>query len=373
MKTSHELWITNSEGARITDGYGRSLIVTAIRLFATKEDGAVGVMELILPADFDASLLRPNNMVQVWRQPEGGSLELFNVYFVLALEYRLNGGELTLSAMGLDSNDLARRRFVAAYEGTATSKRTDTADNLMKDFVNLTMVAEAWGPAAGDRDYANLTIEPDLDLGPILFVEGAWQNVLEMLTKLQDASRQAGTEIFWRFDIASITSSSISFVFRTQSGQPATDLTPNGVMFSPQRGNLDDIIYREDHSQEVNYVFGLGQGQEVDQEVAEAGDSTRYGASVWAWSEGTVTARSDSEPTAVQDAADAALIAGRPKITFTAKIIDTPWMRFGIDWNWGCKIRVAFLDKTFDAIVKSVAIEVEAGNETVSASLEYRS
>ena len=84
MTAKYELWLTDDAGLRIADSRGRSCLKSFISLSASRAINQIGNFVLELPKTFDASLLSPDRMVQVWRAPTGGRLALWRVYFILA-------------------------------------------------------------------------------------------------------------------------------------------------------------------------------------------------------------------------------------------------------------------------------------------------
>jgi len=371
---SYEFWLTDDKGNRISDENGTSLITRVTWLEATRTANDYGAIGIGLPVDFDTALLRRDRMIQVWRAPRGGALSLFRPYFIRRWRYEFQGDEEKLSVFGTDPNELMRRRIVANYAKVAQTQKSDYTDDMMKEIVTEQFLSDVWGPDAGSRDLSStyFSVQGDLAAGPILTKGFSWRRVMNVLQDLQKASKEAGTEVFWDVAVSNVTSSTISFQFRTRTGQPGLDLSDYGVLFSLEKGNLSEPFYDFDATDEENYIFGGGQGAGADRETQEAYDAIRYNASQWNRCEGFADARNQSTANGVRESARTVLEVGRPRERFGSHLLDVEGMRFGLDWNWGDKVRVRYRDKEFDAIIRTVQLSLnQSGYETITARLDY--
>lgn len=371
---AYEFWLTDDKGHRISDENGTSLITRVTWLEATRTCNDYGTLGIGLPTDFDTALLRRDRMIQVWRAPQGGSLSLFRPYLIRRWRYEFQGDEEKLSVFGVDPNELMRRRIVANYADLAQTQKTDYADDMMKEIVTEQFVADVWGPDAGDRDLSPtyFSVQGDLAAGPILTKGFSWRRVMNVLQDLQKASREAGTEVFWDVVVNNVTSSTITFQFRTKTGQPGQNLSDYGVLFSLEKGNLRSPFYDFDATEEENYIFAGGQGTETDRATDEVYDAARYNASQWNRCEGFADARNQTTANGIRESARTVLEVGRPRERFGAHLLDVEGMRFGMDWNWGDKVKASYRSKEFDAIVWTVQLSLnQDGYETITARLDY--
>jgi hypothetical protein len=296
-------------------------------------------------------------MIQVWRAPTGGRLSLFRPYFLRFWRYSTRGSQQTLIVGGPDCNDLLRRRIVAYAAGESESTKTaDFADDIMREV---------------DRNWSALSVAAELSAGPSLTRAFAWQNVLNVLQNLNKASRAAGTEVFFDVVATGVDGNSISFQFRTYTGQPGQDVSSQ-VIFDQERGNLAGPFLEYDYQSEINYVYGLGQGVEDVREQQTASDTARIDISQWGRMEGYADARNESDPNGVRETARALLSQGEPGRRFGGVPLDTEGTRFGRDWNFGDKVRTRYRGQEFDAIVRAIQISLnDSGEETIKARLEY--
>lgn len=376
----YEIWLTDDSGRRIADSRGRSYLKEFLSLNATRAVNQIGSFSMRLPSTFDKSLLAVDRMVQVWRKPTGGRLGLWRVYFIRKWRFKSEGSRRVVEIEGPDQNDLLRRRIVAAYSGSDQAKKEALeADDMMKEFVSeaLTDSAEPT-PDAGTRALSGLSIQGNLTLGPQITVSAPFDWLLTksgagVLSQIADAAKVYGTEVF--FDVVPhvVTGSSISFQFLTFIGQPGQDVT-NRVVFDEQYGNMADAEIEFDYTDEVNYVYAAGQGEQSDREVAQQYDAARMGASKWNRCEGFKDARNQPAGGGVAMMAAAAVYEGQPKIRFSATPLDTQGTRFGIDWDHGYKVRSRYLGIEFDSLIRATTITVNGqGVDDIRARLEYES
>jgi hypothetical protein len=369
---TYEIWLTNDEGVRLAQ------LDDILSFSASRVKNAIGYATLQVKPTFDTSLIKVDNVVQIWRAPTGGTLSLWRPYFVRKWKYATRGGVETLLISGPDVNDLLRRRLVAAYSGQAPSEKTDYADDMMKEIVTEAMSDVLLPvPTAGTRAWADLSVQSDVSAGPLLTASIAWKRLLQksgsgVLTDLAKASVVAGTEIFFDIAVSSVTSSSMSLEFRTKTGQPGADLTATGLVFDQERGNLSDAYLEYDYTDEVNYVYAGGSGIAAMQDIQQVYDATRYGASQWARCEGYADACKQSESNGVREVGRAALEKGKPIRRFGGIPLDVRGCRFGKDWNWGDKCRARYRGAEFEAIIEAVVIGVDDKNqEKIQAKLAY--
>jgi hypothetical protein len=373
MAGTYELWLTNDYGLRL------ALLDDVIWFSAGREVNRIGAFSCGMPSTFDVDLVNPDWMVQVWRGSEGGRPKLWRAYFLRRWRFaHTKDGAETITLFGVDSNDLLRRRIVAAYTGVAQASKTDFADDMLKEIVTEALAdGVAPVPTAGTRVWGDLSVAADTSDGPTLtkafaFDKLLWPSGAGVFGAIAKAAREAGTEVF--FDVApnTVASDSINFEFRTYTGQPGLDATAAGVLFSQEKGNLSKPYLEYDYRHEENYIYAGGQGTGVGRTVQQVYDTARYGVSQWNRCEGFADARNQAAANGVREAGRARLEAGRPSRRFGARLLDTSSARFGRDWDYGYKVRAKYRDIEFDTIVRSVVLSMDSdGAETVDARSEY--
>jgi len=299
------------------------------------------------------------------------------VYFIRKWIYETKGARQFITIGGPDANDLLRRRIVAGYNGTTISQKTDLADDMMKEIVTEA-IADGVSPAPteGTRVWSDFTVQGDTGSGPALTVDMAWGELLTtggggVIADIAQASREAGTEVFFDVSVNTISNTSISFIFTTKIGQPGTDRTALGALFDQQKGNMKDPRLTYDYTEEVNYVYAGGPGPETLQNVQQVADSTRYNVSQWGRCEGYVDASDQQVDNAIRESGRTFLEEGRPRRKFTAQPVDTQGTIFGTHWNYGDKVRTRYRGIEFDSIIRSVVLTLKNGKETVKTRLEF--
>lgn len=377
---TYEFWLTDDYGKRITNQRGETVIDNVLWGTFTRVVNEIGSIRLALPPSFDTSIIRIDNMLQVWRAPQGGRLGLWRAYFIRKWRWETTGSAEHLLVTGRDANDLLRRRIVAAYAGELQSSKDDYADDMMKEVVTESLAdGVAPTPDAGTRVWADLSIAPDLGDGPAITKAFAFDPLLTKsgggaLAQIADAAREAGTEVFFDVVPKMISPTAITFEFRTYTGQPGQDVS-GSVVFDQDRGNLKDPYLEYDATDEANYVYACGGAQETDRVIVQVYRAGRYNLSQWNRCEASIQAQSQGTDTLmIREAGRSRLADGRPVWRVGGKPLDTQITRFGIDWNWGYKVRQRYRKTEFDAIVRSVVIDISStGEETIQARMDNES
>lgn len=375
MAGEYEVWLTSDKGVRL------AALNNAIWFQASRTVNRTGYLSMRAPWTLDDSLIQADNMVQIWRAPAGGRLKLWRPYFIRKWRFEtgVQGDEFVYLA-GADPNDLLRRRIVAHYAGSTNATATaEEADDLMKRLVTDS-IADGSNPAptAGTRVWGDLSIAGDLTDGPALTKDFAWGRLLTrsgmgVLPKLAAAAKEAGTEVFFDVAVKTVSPVSITFEFRTFTGQPGQDLTSK-VTFDQQTKNLERPSIEYDHLQEENYIYAGGQGMEAEREIQQVYDADLYNVSQYNRCEAFEYATNQSAANGVREAGRAALREGRPRKKFQGEPVDVESTRFGLHWDFGDKVRARYRNEEFDAIVRAVVLHGGSmGDEKISARLEYES
>lgn len=375
----------------LCDDTGRRLMtLDNLRAFtATRIVNGVGAFSAALKSAADLQTLqkyhyverniRPDWQIRVWRKGRG-PMRLWRSYFLLNWGWGQDeGGDEVFSIGGYDANHLLTRRNVIAFAGSPYSQMSDYADDMMKLLVFYAESdAIAPTPDAGTRAWTYLTIDNELGAAPSVTLGFAWEKLLTLagggvLTRLANASRELGTALFFDVVAASVSSSGTTYQFRTYTGQPGRDLTSGKgqVVFDADAGTLLDWSLSYDYSEEENYIYALGQGDEDDREVVQVYDAARYGRSIWGRCEGVADLR-NLEDAYVEDGGNDALVEGRPKIQLRGTPVSTQKQEFGRHYDVGDRVIAKAKGKQFTALVAAAAISLnEEGRVTETARLEY--
>jgi len=371
MAGNYEIWMTDDKGVRLAQ------LDNILWFSATRHISKIATFIGGLPTSFDTDLLKPDRMIQVWRAPEGGRLSLWRPYFVRKWRFETRGGRQTLTVIGVDPNDLLRRRIVAAFSGSAQAAKTDFADDMMKEIITEALAdGVAPVPTAGTRAWADLSVQADLGAGPTLEKRFGFGKLLQssgggLIASIAKASREAGTEVFFDIVTDAVSSSSIAFQFRTYTGQPGQDVSDR-VVFDQERGNLQGPFLEFDYTAEANYVYAAGRGQGAGRNVQQVYDAGRYNVSQWNRCEAFADARNQDTNNGVREAGRTVLEGGRPRRRFGGTPLDTAGTRYGLDWNFGDRVTARYRGQEFTMIIRTVTISVDdRGRERISSRLEF--
>ncbi|MBI2934666.1 MAG: hypothetical protein HYY29_03745 [Chloroflexi bacterium] len=331
----------------------------------------VAACRIDLPGDFDKTLLAADRRLDIWRQPDGGRLSREGVWFIRKIKDSTDqNGERTIEVTGFSPNYLLASRIVAYAAGSAQADQTAAFDNMMKVVV-LQNLSTGATDSARRISSTYVGIAPSVAAAPSDNKKFAWRNVLEVLKDISDASRGAGTELY--FDLVPIDST--KFEFRTYTGQPGLDHTfPSGVnpvLLGLEYGNLAEPSVEWDWSEELSFVYGAGQGEESDRITSTVEDTTRSGRSIFARREGFADARQYTSSSKVQSAAYELLTDKRPRLRFSGRILDVPGTQYGVHWRHGDRVSAMYYGQQYDALIRNVQVWLDKdGHETITTRLE---
>lgn len=370
-----EIWLSDPSGNRIalldrTSGFA----VTRIR-------NGIGAAVITIPTDYD-KLIAVDYLLEFWRTAEGGGQKLFNVYFIRRwrMSEGADGNEYT-TVWAYDGNYLLKSRVVAYASESAEALQTDYMDDMIKAVVTDNL----GGDAAAGRDLSavagGFTVAADLSAASSKTKAFAWDNVYDVARDISEASRADGTPLY--FDVLpSFETSSIAWQFRTYTTRLGADHSTTSdqpVFFGRQWGNLEGGYYEYDHTEELNYVYGRGQGTgeaRIGEGVttADASDTDRINASIWNRREGFCNASSGGGGLtieAVLSDAQARLEANPPKWRAGGKLLDTPQARYDIDWTFGDTVVLEVRGAQFDTDISAVSFSVDGdGKEDTDIRVE---
>jgi hypothetical protein len=333
---------------------------------------------IMLPAKFDRKKIRLDNIIEIWRGHEPGTLRLDYCGFLRAWLFGDENGLEYTELHGVSPLHLLTRRIVANYAGSAQASMTDQADDMVKAIVKDQLGSDAVGARDLTSVGGGFTIQADLADGQSITKGFSWKNVLEICQEIADASARAGTEVY--FDVVPIVASSvtgaIAFQFRTYTGQRGSDRTQDSespVFVGTEWGNFQNGSLYYDYTDEKNYVYVMGAGEGNLRETTELSDTAQIGMSIWNRCEGSKDARHLEFGDADGRTGDGNtyLYEHKPLFIFDGEIVETPAFRYGRDWFFGDRITATYAGVTKDAMIKKVVVSKdEGGQEKITAYLE---
>ena len=300
--------------------------------------GQVGVLELELPQSFNTALLLRDGRIGPWRSISGRT------------PYNDNGAQYTIETIRYTSTStlvrayhatgLMDRRIIAYAAGSAyASKAATFADDQIKTFWKENAGASI---SSADRDgvetqadlSAYITTQANLGTGASVAKAAARRSLLAVAQELAEASSTAGT--YLTFEIIAPTESTLELrTYTTQRGVDRRASTASPVILREQAGVLENASLTIDYHDEVTFVVAGGQGEGTARLIATALDTTRMGVSPFGRIETFADMSNVNSAAGLQDDADSGLRNGRPIITFTGDLIETPALTRGIQFDLG--------------------------------------
>lgn len=358
------MWLLNP-----ASGYPLALIDEFNALTYTKIVNGIGAFTLTLPKTFDMSLVQEDTRVAIYRKPPGGVRNIDFAGFVRKIEKPTQQQQQSFVLSGFDLNDLLRRHIVAYASGTAQASKAGKAGDVLKAIVRENLGSSA--VAARDLTAWGFTVASDAGLGTTVELAFAWRQVLLVLQEIADAShRVEATSIY--FGIVPLNNG-WECEFRTNVLQWGADHRfPSGaagpVIFGLEFANIAEANRIIDWSSEVNYAYAGGQGEGTLRVVKQSQDAVRIGVSPFNRCETFFDARNSPLDNQVQAAADGAVRDGRPRSTFTGKVLNNSQI-YGRDWGHGDYVTGVYLGETVSCRIDAVAVTIQNGQETVDATL----
>lgn len=382
----------------VNDALGNRLAVIQdyIALEAARAVNGLGVLVFEVPGTYPLDTFKVDGLVELWRAPKGGSvrLEFEQLWFIRERYKIISGGVRTWRIVAYDLNFLignpsGNAGRIVAYaddiiqaEASGTEAFTDKAgpaDDVVKQIMRENLSTAA---SDSDRSLAAyfLTVQVDFSDAPTIRKHFARRNVLSTFQEICQASITAGTYLAW--DIVCLvppnSGSAISFQLQTFTGQRGIDhrLSSNQpVLIGPDYGNLDEVEFGIIHTDEANYIYAGGQGEEDVRAIRTASDTARINVSPYNRRERFIDASQvGGDLVALQDEADSALRAGRPRLTLRGTLIDTDQSRYGIHWSFGDYVTAQIDGYSFDARLDALALRFDLVNgERITAKVRAES
>lgn len=375
--------MTTTYECRICDPYGQ--LLTSVSNFVdsaaggsaalayTLNVGKVGALRLTVSSSFDDTLFWLDGRIGVWRSINGRppKLDGDTVFFIRKWEYT----KYTTTITAYSANHLLRRRIIDYFASTTyTSKTTPTAaGNLIKTFVSQNMLA---GIVGADRQGAEtqadisayLTNQANLGDGVSLAMQCAWRNLEDVIQELSDASTQAGT--YMAADIVAPTETTLELrTYATVRGVDHRASSGAPVILSEDAGSLANCHLTIDRSDEVTVAIAGGAGESTQRLIRTSIDTTRIAESPLNRIEQFGDYSNVSDATALQNIADAMVRAGRPRIEFTADVVETSGATRGIQYDLGDMVTAAFRGAQYDTRVDVIEVAVGGGGQFSRAKI----
>lgn len=364
----------------VNDANGNRLAViqdyTAIE--AARVVNGVGVLTFIVPSqNYPLSTFKVDGLVELWRAGKGRSvrLEFEQLWFIRERYKIISQGQRSWRIVAYDLNYMLGNpsgnagRIVAydsAYSTAAASltaeeaDKTGAADDMLKQVARENM-ASAVVDTTRDLTSYFFTVQADTTLGATITAQMARRNLLKLFQELCNASITAGTYIAWDIICAvpPNSGSAISLVLNTYYNQRGIDrrLSSNQpVLIGPDYDNLENVELGLINTDEANYIYAGGKGEQAIRLATSVSDVNRINVSPYNRREQWIDASQADGPTSLEDAANAALRAGRPFATLSGDFVDTDQARYGVQVDFGDYVTAQVDEFAFDCRLDAVAL-----------------
>jgi hypothetical protein len=372
----YEVWVSTNNGDRI------ALLDRAITFGYTKVNGAVGGFSVIVPDYYPDSFWRPDNTLQIWRSTEAGAIpKLASFGYMLKTTRKEHAGADVITIEGPDEMHLLGARVVV-FSSTGEATFSGPCDDMMKKAVRRNLGDETFDTARDLTDWG-LVVTDDASLGVDIDLRNSWGTVLDALREMHGVSANKPDDttdevhpVYFRLK-ATPSDTDITYRFETFVDRPGADrrlTSGKPAMFSREWGNLEKPVLSLDFTDSANYIYGLGNSEELYKFLQEAWVQKRLARLENApigRREKVRRIRKALAREGLLDGSRAAAHLVRPKFNFSAVIKDTPQAKYTIDWDFGDEVPCMFRGQTYDGIINGIAVAVtETGQEKVQAKVE---
>lgn len=375
MGATYEFWLEDDGGNRIMllrNPFSASFSRSSVGYGTFQADYLYDdVLKSINPA------FQPDWRVSCWRSPATGYPKRNERTYILRepIIYTREDSVKVIQYIGRDGLDLVGRRVIPQSSSSSYASKTACIDDMMKAIVREQMLYGSCVDETGALDNSRALpngeffVDADVSLGPSVSRVFNDRYVLDALKELRETSFSLnainGTQRIY-FDVVESQlpgSTRFGWTFRTFAGVRGVDRT-NGVEFSVENENLKTPQYRVAYQDEVNAVFVKNTTS-----TSEVLDSTRISSSRWNRRESIKFVNSDSSGLSFTAAGNQELGANVPLKELTAIFMSTPGDKntprslYGIDWDFGDRLRVSYAGMQFQTDVKIVYFSVNQNGE----------
>jgi hypothetical protein len=332
-------------------------------LTAGRFDRAIMPLEIVMPQDdelYPVGTFQKDMIFELWReQNQTMVLDGETCYFLRNVRYYRDGTKDMVYLKAYDANYILDGREVEYDAGSSEASKTGVACDVMKEIIDENFVSAT--DTTRNLSASYFSVDSDDGFGETITKAFSRQYVLSTIQAICNQSREAGTWV--TFD--TVYSGSLPLVFKTYVDQRGSDITDQ-LLLSDEAGNIANPTLDFDWTNEATVCYVAGKGEGADRVVGSAINSDRLNESAWSRRE-LVTENFQLAVEASLDAeAEAYLDKYSPKIIFTGEIVETEGTQYGINWNYGDKVRAKYLGYEFDCRVLGYTIEYKnSGGKTI--------
>jgi hypothetical protein len=368
MSVETVLEIRNSRGAKVYE-FGEKFYSSATY---ARGINRIGKGEFVfpiaaIPRKALELLIARDTRINVLRAIDGGA-----PYIDMETSWLTRGADIsntTATVKAVDCVSLIDRRICAYYAASAQTRKSDYADNMIKNIAaeNIASTASDYsGSTTRGLPASQFSIRADFSAAPLIKKEFAWRNLLAVYQEIAATSYEAGT--FLAFDIVVPDINSGAFELRTYVGKRGVDRRAEFVL-SEGNENFNKAVITYDYSDEKTHIYAGGKGQENLRVVDDAYSVVREPASVFNRIEKFVNAAHTDDPVTVADEATAAVMAGQPRIYISGDLVDSAQMRRGKNYELGDLVSAEVGGLRDDFIIDTVIVSVKSDGAPTSETV----
>lgn len=356
-----------------TPGYNMVSNLQFSKLEITRKENDIGTLTLTLPpAYYVPGFFRPEGIIEVYRSFDSWSsvLETGTFWLIRRIHYATDGeGAETLVLDAYDLNSILKRRVIAYDRGTVYADKLDVAETLMKDIVRENFGDLVFDPDGTGRDLSDwISVAASGDGGAITGGDYSWRNVLDVLAEIEKTNEENDIRMVFGF----YPDAYGKIIFRTYRGFSGVDHSQSGprpLLFGLDYGNLSEPELILDFVDELNFITAAGTDDADTRIIKTASDAARLNWGPYARTEGFIELNKVTDADQVQAAADSALIANRPRLLFTGKILETGDIRYERDFNYGDLVTAQYKGYSIPCRLDTISIEFSNEGEKIDLTL----
>lgn len=263
------------------------------------------------------------------------------------------------------ANDLLRRRIVAYADGNAKA----IANGVPAETALVALMTNNFGSGAtAERQISSTSLSIDASSGGGISITKlfARRNVLEVMKEIADVSSVSDSPIFF-----GISADGDVLNFRVRPNVWAIDrrsTSSSPLVLHESDGSISNYTIEDDYTNEINYVYCGGGGDDSTRIVATASRSETTSSTPFARREAWFDARdSGANSTAITQEATQLLETNRARRIFEGDIISTETIKYQREWMLGSRLTITADGNEFDARIEAVSVAWDDGVETISA------
>ena len=355
---TYELWLDHWNGTRL------AYLDSFLNLEYTRALHNVGVVNLTMPSSFDPAQVGRDYKLEVWRALPGVPKRLENVYLLRAFrKWTDEAGVAKTMLMGVDGNDILKRRIVWAQPSSTQARKTDNAGDLIKQYMREALAESVCYGATSSPTRGNVapyfTVQADNGQGASFTKNYAGRTLFDAANGIASTSTGRGTPIWWY--VYPVSGS--EYQLRTYLNLFGQDLT-GSVTISPDYA-MAGGLHEFDGVDEFNMVLGagglIGLGTYPEYRKMEyAYNQASYQLSPFAWREKFLDVGSEPDNQQIIDTCYDEVSADEniPQEAFSCTLEEWENFRYGRDWDLGDKVGVSYRGLQMEAVIRTVYVNV---------------